>query len=141
MRLLATLLCLLALPAQAQTIFDRMTGDWALPFTEGMTCAENPHSLTFSADRRRAFFRWTGPMINYRGEVDQAGDYTVLNHDDGGITMALEGETRVTEAGDPVVWILRPANGVDGYCWGRTDWPGGRCVALHVRCRGATPIS
>jgi hypothetical protein len=137
--LLPLLLICAAVPALGQTapaadVFDRLTGAFGTPFGGVDTCRDNPHSVRFSADRTRVAFRWGGDIRDYRGEWRAAADYSVLGHDDTGITMALDGETRLTDAGNPVVWILRPVKGLDGYCWGRTDWPLLRCIAVNVRC-------
>lgn len=138
---LPVLVCLLAVPAEAEAIFDRLTGQFGSPFEPDMTCAEYPHSIGFSTDRRRAAFRWNGPMRNYLGEFGQEAGYSVIANDEGSIAMSLDGEARLTDDGKPVVWVLRLAQAVDGYCWGRTDWQVARCVGLHLRCPGTAPVS
>ena len=131
---------LLAVPAWAD-VFDDAAGTWGLPADAELTCALNPHVIAFSGDHARASFRWHGPMINYLGEVDQEGDYTVMAHGPDWIRLALDGEARRTVAGDPVVWIFRLRDAGARYCWGRTDWPADACIDRYARCPEPPPIS
>ncbi|QDC10977.1 hypothetical protein FHY55_17825 [Oceanicola sp. D3] len=148
--LLTLLACLATGAALAQTperplprdIFAHLAANtWAFPDVTGMHCDENPHSITFDTARKTSWFDWRGPMTNYLGEIDQQGVYDVLESDDGSITMFLHGEQRTTDAGEPVVWILRLIDGGEAYCWDRTDWSPPRCTHLHIRCHGPAPMS
>lgn len=134
------LLMLLLWPAVARAdVFARMTGQFGS--LDGVnTCRDNPHMIRFSADRTRAFFVWQAPIWSYRDEWATAAAYTVISHDDAGITMALDDETRLTAAGAPVVWVARPTQDPEGYCWGRTDWPLADCGFTQIRC-GAPALS
>lgn len=132
---------LVAAPAAAEDIFDRFPGDYGMPSLGTPLCQDNAHRITFSADRSRAIFDWRRPFENYRGEAMQTGGYTVLGHDETSITLALDDESRLTAEGAPVVWILRHIETPEGYCWGRTDWPAGRCIALHLRCPAPPSVS
>ena len=142
-RLLAFLGGVILLPAaQAQAdIFDRLTATFGAPDTVGLRCHENPHTITFSADRGRSVFRWSGEIIDYLGGLRIAGEYMVHAHDAASITMQITDEQRRTREGEPVVWILREVTEPDGYCWGRTDWPASRCEGFHKRCVGDVPSS
>lgn len=140
MRPLLLILALLAFPARAD-VFDLASGLWGLPGDAELTCALNPHRVTFSPDRARASFRWDGPMINYEGEVDQEGTYSVLDHGEDYLVLALDGESRLTQDGVPVVWIMRLRPDGSGYCWGRTDWAEEVCVDLYRRCPAPPAIS
>ena len=106
-----------------------------------MCIRDSPHTVTFDAGRSRAQFVWDHPITDFRGEERLEGRYEVLGHDDSSITMRILDETRLTEDGAPVVWIMRRVVALDGYCWGRTDWPAGRCENVTIRCPGETPIS
>jgi hypothetical protein len=140
MRPLLLLLLLSASPARAD-VFDDASGLWGLPGDSELTCELNPHRVTFSADHARASFRWEGPMINYEGEVDQEGAYSVLDHGADYLVLALDGESRRSADGEPVVWIMRLLQGGARYCWGRTDWPEDECVDRYARCPAPTPTS
>ena len=149
-RTLALLACLAAPAAPAQTperplpddLFAHLAANtWAFPDVDGMHCDENPHSVRFDTARSMSWFDWRGPMTNYLGEIDQQGVYDVLDSDESSITMYLHGEQRRTDAGEPVVWILRMLDGGEAYCWDRTDWAPPQCTHLHIRCHGPAPIS
>jgi hypothetical protein len=49
------------------------------------------------------------------------------------LRMVIEGETRKTAAGEPVVWDLVLLSN-DQFCWHRTDWSPGACTKAIVRC-------
>ncbi len=142
MVLRAFALCLACLAGTARAdIFDDLSGTFGSLTQSETTCRLNPHRTTFSADRATVRLAWAAPFTDYRGEARTEGRYTILGHDAVSITMRAEGETRLTEAGDPVVWIMRRTAGIDGYCWGRTDWPEARCIGVHVRCPEVAPSS
>jgi hypothetical protein len=124
------------LPARpaAADVFAEAAGTWGLPEDSALTCAANPHEISFNADRSRAAFRWRGPMINYQGQIDQEGLYSVLGHGADFIVLALDGETRRTHDGKPVIWVFRLRDHGLRYCWGRTDWPPGDCIDAYSRC-------
>ncbi len=139
--LLACVVALAPLGALAD-IFDEIEshrfGSLASPDS---TCARAPHRIRFSPDRSRATFHWAADITSYLGEQNREAGYTVLGYDDTAITMQLDGEQRRTASGEAVVWILRPITRPEGYCWGRTDWPTGRCVGAHIRCETLAPTS
>lgn len=132
---LAALLCGPVAPASAQDIFDRFEGSlWAFPERKGMQCHENPHTITFNADRTQSFFDWDRLMTTYENKLAQHATYDVIDYDETSITLYLHGESRTTDSGSPVVWILRFPDD-DTYCWDRTDWTPPLCTHLHVRCK------
>jgi hypothetical protein len=137
---LALILTLLALPVRAD-VFDLATGRWGLADDVELSCAINPHDVSFSQTRSRALFRWTEPMVNYEGEPDIEGAYSILDHGADFVVMALDGESRRTDNGKPVVWIMRLIEDGARYCWGRTDWPPEDCIDRYVRCPPPQPIS
>ena len=138
-RPLCLVFALAAAPARAD-VFDDLSGRFGATFNPH-TCAANPHSVRFDATRSRAQFVWDHPITDFRGDERLEGSYEVLGHDANSITLRIEGETRLTDDGSPAVWIMRRVAAPDGYCWGRTDWPAGRCVNVTIRCPEATPIS
>jgi len=138
-RLFCIAFALAAVPARAD-IFDDLSGRFGATFNPN-TCARNPHRVSFDAARSRAFFVWDHPINDFRGQERLEGSYEVLSHDADTITMRIEGETRLTEDGAPAVWIMRRVAALDGYCWGRTDWPAGRCVNVTIRCGEEAPTS
>lgn len=141
MRWLILLLFLLPAPLQAQTVFDRAAGTWGLTDYAPLSCATNPHEVSFSADHGRALFRWDSPIVNYEGDWDLEGAYDVLGSGPDYIVLALDGESRRTREGEPVVWIMRLIDGDSRYCWGRTDWPTEDCIDRYARCPAPPPLS
>ena len=142
-RLLALLApCLLPAPVAAQASpFDVLTGTFGASYLLEESCRKNPHTVRFTDGQSRARFDWQTPIMGYDDQPRSHSEYTVVGLDGDGIIMALDGESRITASGAPVVWILRPVQRPDGYCWGRTDWPAARCIALHLRCPGGAPTS
>jgi len=128
-------------PLPADLFAHLAANTWAFPNVDDMHCDENPHEVRFDSAHSTAWFTWRGPMVNYLGEPDQEGGYDVIESDESSITLSLHGEQRMTEAGHPVVWILRMLDGGEAYCWDRTDWSPPRCTHLHVRCHGPAPMS
>jgi hypothetical protein len=110
-----------------------LSGSWG--FTEGEdTCSANPHEISFSQDRMFLDVQTRVPIEGARGRTESEFRYRILSYTGSSIRLELEGETRKTKAGEPVVWdlILR---GSDEYCWQRSDWPRGACTKPVVRCR------
>jgi hypothetical protein len=138
--LLALLLTLPCGPAGAD-VFDDAAGIWGLTDYQPLSCEENPHQVSFSPDHSRAFFVWQGPMINYEGEWDTEGDYDVIEAGADYLVLALDGESRRTHDGKPVVWVMRLLDGGTRYCWGRTDWPKSECIDRYARCPAPAPVS
>ena len=136
--------CLLLLPnpAWAETDFFRsLAGEYGVPFNESMDCKANPHRVSFFDNNHRVRFEWRSVILGYDGGWVSFAEYTVQGSNALGIAMALDDESRLTASGAPVVWVMRPVQGFDGYCWGRTDWPDARCIAPHIRCPNAAPTS
>ncbi len=131
----ALLLCAASGVARAEDgIFSRLTGTYGSPDDPSQACATNPEHVTFSADGSRLLIDFGTPVLDYLGQDRTHAGYDVLAQDAAGVTVLLDGEERTTDAGEPVVWIMRPTTAPDGYCWGRTDWPVMRCPHRMVRC-------
>lgn len=99
-------------------------GAWGWPEGEN-TCSLNPQRLEFSPDNETVTFRWS--------HTHEPALYQILYHDSNSITMILDGEDRLTDNGDRVIWQLRVKD-ADRFCWRRTDWPGYACTADLRRC-------
>ena len=130
---LVSLALTLAASTARADVFADASGTWGLTDYDPLSCQENPHEVSFSPDHARAFFIWSGPMMNYEGEWDTEGDYTVLETGPDYLVLALDGESRRTHDGKPVVWIMRLLDGGQRYCWGRTDWPEQDCIDRYAR--------
>jgi hypothetical protein len=110
-----------------------LPGTWGWTIANGFGCDENPHDIEFSADRKSMFYSVQDPVESPTGEIVKTIQYHILDTSPH-LRMRIEGETRTTPAGDPVVWdliLISP----DRYCWHRTDWPVGACTANIERCQ------
>jgi hypothetical protein len=124
---LISLALLLPDPVCAQTfavISQLESGQWGWPSGEH-SCAQNPQSLRFSADQRRMTYSWA------RGE--EAVVYRLITLTDAAFRSRIDGETRLTEAGNPVEWDLRMVD-ANHFCWDRADWPLLTCTKMLQRC-------
>jgi len=97
---------------------------WGWPDGEH-TCALDPQTIAFSPDRATMKFTWmtSGTLATYR----------VLYFEGDTLTAYIEGEDRLTEHGDRVIWVLKLQD-KDHFCWRRTDWPSHACTQDQVRC-------
>lgn len=122
-------------PAKAGTIFDYFEGGfWGTSaYKADLRCAVNPIQIRFSPNKQRAMFSLFSPIEDHNGQTIKTANYDIITHNETEITMALEGETRLTLFGNPVVWVLRKRD-FDKYCWGRTDWYADKCFHFHTRC-------
>jgi hypothetical protein len=123
------------------TVFDRAAGLYGHPGEINWSCEDNPHQIDFSSSPPHALFDWATPVEGYDGSQRNHVTYDVLDWDESSITMRMEGETRLTDDGQVVVWILRLTAQPDGYCWGRRDWPMMRCQHQALRCSPTVPTS
>lgn len=129
--LLALLLCA-AGPAAAQSVFDRAAGLYGDATDPALSCAANPHELSFIDSPPHAFFTWAEPAPDAQGRMRRVDRYDLEGVTDTTLLLELEGSPERTADGRRPVWILRLT--VDGYCWGRQDWPLIRCERPQLRC-------
>jgi hypothetical protein len=73
------------------------------------------------------------PYKSPEGKEVRAAVYKVLSINGDTITMFLNGETRRTEGGDPIVWTLVLLND-NAYVWRQTDWPPDGATVPYIRC-------
>ena len=132
MRAVLALLFLLAAPAQAQSVFDRAAGLYGDATDPALSCAANPHELSFIDSPPHAFFTWAEPAPDAQGRMRSVDRYDLEGVTDNALFLELEGSPERTADGRRPVWILRLT--VDGYCWGRQDWPLIRCERPQLRC-------
>ncbi|WP_156790627.1 hypothetical protein [Rhodobacter ferrooxidans] len=140
MRTLLLSLCL-ASPATAQTVFERAAGTYGSASDPALSCASNPHTLSFEQSPPHAIFRWNVPRPDPDGRISHEDIFDLRGSTDTTLSMQREGEARLPETGRRPTWILRLTANPAGYCWGRQDWPLVRCVNPAVRCDSETPTS
>lgn len=112
-------------------VFQLTAGKWAWSNIPDQ-CSENPHYITFSPDRKTAQFRVDKPFQIDEKMVSEYS-YTILSSEERSITMVMDGETRRTDSGDRVVWVLILKNPTT-YAWRRTDWEPSRLTPDVARC-------
>jgi hypothetical protein len=116
-------------------VFAIAAGTWDWEGAEGF-CEEDPHTITFSADRGLMTLVSRQPWTDSSGAAHQRTEYDVLEHAAGRVRGRIRGETRQTSDGQPVVWDLVLVDS-NTYRWHRTDWPPGGYTKPVRRC-GAT---
>jgi hypothetical protein len=118
--------------SSAVDIFNVASGTWDWTGAHGF-CAENPHTITFSADRQLMTITPRIPWTDSAGVEQGPAVYDIQEHTRERIRGQIRGETRLTKSGEPVVWDLVLFS-ADEYRWHRTDWPPGSYTEKVVRC-------
>lgn len=136
---LVLLLAVLPGLAPAQDLVEAMTGRYGSASDPAGSCALNPHELQVMAQPPHLFLTWAAPWTDATGKTISNRHFDILAWNQTGFTLRDEDERQVTDAGRPLVWILRRTKLPQGYCWGRTDWPQMRCEDQQLRCD--TPVS
>lgn len=134
---------LLAFMAGQATAFmaEDMEGRYEAVDGSANTCAHNPARLTIRRTPDHLSFDWPVPMTIFDGSTSRGVTYDLLEERADALVLRLEGETRRTDGGQPVIWLLRPNPDLSGFCWGRTDWPTLHCESAYRRCEQAAPTS
>ena len=110
-----------------------LTGTWG--WTEGgPSCAENPHTITFTADQKFMDLTMRDPVTARWGETIQTVRYRILERTPDYLRTQIIGEKEKAPDGSLVVWDVIGLS-PDHYCWHRTDWPPGACTAKMERCK------
>jgi len=121
--------------ASSASIFTRVAGTWAYLDKSGKVDCKSNETISFSRDLSVATFKSTEPYIMGDGSKSDTVTYKVLHAQGNVITMFINGETRTTEGGDPVVWSLVLLD-AQTFVWRRTDWPAGDSTNPRIRCDG-----
>lgn len=100
-------------------VFAVVRGRWAWT-TSGGGCAGDAHTISFSPDHRQMFIAHAKPFEGTDDVADSVTRYDIREHTRGRIRGAIPGETRLTAAGEPVVWDL-VLRGPDRYAWRRSN--------------------
>ncbi len=137
----ALLLAVLAPTAVVALTAEEMEGSYESVDGLNNTCATNPARLSVTRDPDHVTFDWPVPFTVFDGSQRTRVDYDLVEERSDALVLRLEGETRRTDAGAVVVWLLRPDAARQGFCWGRTDWPVIRCEHAYRRCPDLAPTS
>lgn len=100
----------------AGDVFELLADDWGA--RRGETCAANPQTISFSADRRSMYIRWVRPVRSFDGSMRRQVAYDVIRHGPGWVVLLLIGETRPAPdgSGRPIKWRVR-LDGEDTFYW------------------------
>jgi hypothetical protein len=132
---LPAVVTLFSMPVYAQDIFAKLEGGpYGTMFRQGWTCAEITHTITFSADRKKMAVVFSAPQVIFDGKTVESVTYSVLEIQEYGLHLSLDGDNRKTKAGKPLEWLMRPLEGIEGYCWSRTDHAPEYCAPINERC-------
>lgn len=100
--------------------------DWS---TRARPCSDGGHVISFSDDRKTM----TIAQAPLRADTGWSATYDILGLSPTRVRGAIRGETRLTDAGVPVVWDLVMI-GPDEYRWQRTDWRFWQFTPGVLRC-------
>lgn len=114
-------------------VFSVAQGTWGWRRGE---CDTNPHTISFSPDRRYMLLAFAKPVKAATGVTQDTFRYEVRRSTRSSIRGFLLGETRRTDRGDLVVWDL-VLSSRDTYRWHRTDWADGLYTSEVARCEAA----
>jgi hypothetical protein len=98
-----------------------ISGEWDWAAAEGF-CKKNPHTISFSPDRKLMTIRHVEPWTDSAGVAHRVAEYDLEEVSRHHVRGQIRGETRLTAAGEPVVWDL-VLTSPNSYRWQRADWP------------------
>ena len=112
----------------ADDIYTVVSGTW--DWDRRGKCEDNPHVITFSADRDTMLLTFDKPLGDDTSRVTR---YVLQEVTRSSVRGQIVGETRLTDAGDPIIWdlVLTSSN---SYRWRGTEWPPGAYTGSVVRC-------
>jgi hypothetical protein len=121
-------------------IFAVATGTWDWTTSPADSfCVARRHTIAFSDDRRVMTITQNEPWTDSAGVVHQVSIYDLSEHTRRHVRGQIRGETRLTDAGAPVVWDL-VLTSADTYKWHRADWSWSFGYTATVRrCPAGTP--
>ena len=96
-----------------------VAGTWGT--TGQLACDQAPQTISLIDRGERLLFRTPRPLRMLDGTMSDSVYYKVLKAEGERIWMFVEGEYRLTDAGDPVVWVLVMVD-PNTFKWRRTDW-------------------
>jgi hypothetical protein len=100
-------------------------------------CEKNPHTISFSPDKKVMSIRHKEPWTDSAGVVHRVAEYDLEEVTPRHLRGQIRGERRQTPAGEPVVWDLVPTSR-DSYRWHRVDWPSWMMTGEVRRCLQTT---
>ncbi|OUR65494.1 hypothetical protein A9Q79_00410 [Methylophaga sp. 42_25_T18] len=109
-------------PPLTGKVFSQVSGKWDMVGNSGFCkSGTDIEEIRFSNDNRTAYFGRPIPPIDDEGNPISSYTYQVLYNDENSITMIVNGEDRLTETGDRMVWVLIMIDS-DHFTWRATHW-------------------
>jgi hypothetical protein len=117
-----------ARPEDEAVAFAWLEGRWQW---EGSGC-DSAYTMQATHDGKYIEMTYT-----YGGQRDTSV-YRVLAHGPQVVRGQIEGEKRMDDEGNPVVWdFVQLSQGE--FCWHRADWGNDSCTRTLLRCGGLSP--
>lgn len=107
-----------------------IAGDWEIVDPE----TGEPEQACAKAQRFKPTADERHVDLTELGTPDFKARYTVVHRAKNRVLMFIDGEERLTDAGDPVLWWAN-FDGPDQFQWRRYDWPAGAATATWRRCQ------
>jgi hypothetical protein len=120
-------------PAPDPALFKTVAGKWGWKDSDTSGCGSNFHTISFPNDKTMTL-TFSKPFKSVTGAMTNVSTYDVLYAEGNKITTLIQGETRRTDAGDRVLWVLILKD-PNTYAWRRTDWRAEGMTKEIERCR------
>lgn len=135
--LLACWAVLGSMAAQAEESIDSLlAGSWQENWDRGEVCTPSSANFTMTLDRKSKtlVFQYDREVQSFDGQKRTALTYFVREYRPRSLVLALDGETRKGDSGNPVEWeLIFVGRGI--YRWRATEWPNREVNRIiGVRC-------
>ena len=125
-------------PPQNIDARSRVLGVW--DWGDEDACQENTHTVSFADGGETLVLTYQHPLTTPEQTKRAVYRYQIIESVGNSITGIMEGENRLTDAGETVVWTLKMFT-PNVYRWQRTDWESKGYTRALVRCAGQAPSS
>ncbi|TAK82456.1 MAG: hypothetical protein EPO01_13970 [Aquabacterium sp.] len=119
------LLCAVPASAQTEDPYDSLlSGTWQENWDRGDVCGANAANFTITLDRKAktVLFQYNKEVQGYDGKMRTQLRWFVREYRPKSLVLALDGETRKGDSGQPLEWeLLLVGRGL--YRWRATEWP------------------
>lgn len=95
----------------------------------------NAHVISFDRRKKTMLVTYAEKGWATKDDSRQVFSYEILSADSSVFRVRMDGESRLDDKGNPVVWHVVLVD-QDTYCWSRDDWPAGECTPPRKRCPG-----
>jgi hypothetical protein len=118
--------------AEGEDIRPVISGRWDWQDADE-ACGADAGTYSFPADEMTMMIMYERPSAVVGGEATDSVTYDLLEVTRNYARGRIRGETRLTAAGDAVIWDLTLLSR-DSFCWHRTDWGPDECTDELIRC-------